>query len=73
MIFISSRKSDTQIKALRTLSLLSELINQAVGDAISDLLMVEAILTCKEWTLEDWDKAYTDLPSKQVKVSVSLI
>ena len=40
----------------------AELINQAVGDAISDALFIEAVLTLKGWTVEDWAKMYTDLP-----------
>jgi phosphoacetylglucosamine mutase len=57
-------------KAAKKLVALSELINQAVGDAISDLLLVEAILLQKEMTLKDWGALYTDLPSYQSKVKV---
>ncbi|XP_005089071.1 phosphoacetylglucosamine mutase [Aplysia californica] len=46
------------------------LINQTVGDAISDLLVVETILSQRDWACEDWDLAYTDLPSRQLKVKV---
>jgi len=48
----------------------TQLINQAVGDAISDALISEAILTIKGWTVQDWDKIYTDLPSRQTKIQV---
>ena len=48
-----------------------ELINQTVGDALSDFLLVEAILAFKDWSPSDWDAAYTDLPSQQVKVRVA--
>ncbi len=35
---------------------------QAVGDAISDAMFVEAVLTIKGWTIEQWAAMYTDLP-----------
>lgn len=43
---------------------------QAAGDAISDMLVVEAILTLKGFTVEQWDALYTDLPNRQLKVKV---
>jgi phosphoacetylglucosamine mutase len=46
------------------------LINQTVGDAISDLLLVEAICIYDDLSFEKWDTAYSDLPSKQEKVKV---
>jgi phosphoacetylglucosamine mutase len=57
-------------KALLTLSALADLINQTVGDALSDLLLVQAILTTLGKSFDDWDKEYTDLPSRQEKVKV---
>ncbi|CAO1636660.1 unnamed protein product [Parajaminaea phylloscopi] len=56
--------------ALNQLSALSELINQAVGDAISDMLLVEVILRSRQWGAQDWDGAYEDLPNKLLKVLV---
>jgi phosphoacetylglucosamine mutase len=49
---------------------LSDLINQTVGDALSDLLMVEAILVCSQQSFSQWNSIYTDLPSRQEKVKV---
>jgi phosphoacetylglucosamine mutase len=49
----------------------SELAHQAVGDAIGDMLMIEAILALKDWSLADWASLYTDLPSKMDKVVVA--
>ena len=46
----------------------TDLINQTVGDAFSDLLMVEAILISRGLSFEDWDAAYTDLPNQQEKI-----
>ena len=49
----------------------SELINQVVGDALSDLLLVEAILIDMSMSLCQWDQQYTDLPNTLKKVFVS--
>ncbi|XP_059898484.1 phosphoacetylglucosamine mutase [Gadus macrocephalus] len=48
-----------------------DLINQTVGDAISDMLLIEAILAIKGMTVQQWDAIYTDLPNRQLKVKVS--
>ncbi|GAA5812574.1 hypothetical protein MFLAVUS_006031 [Mucor flavus] len=64
-------KTPAQKQAIAQLSALTELINQTVGDAISDMLLVEAILTSRQWSFEEWDQAYTDLPNRLVKVVVS--
>ena len=45
--------------------------NQCVGDAISDMLIVESILFAKGWNVQDWNQAYTDLPNRQMKVRVA--
>jgi phosphoacetylglucosamine mutase len=57
-------------QALLRLRALPTLVNQAVGDAISDLLLVDAILQIENCTVEQWSQLYQDLPSKQTKVSV---
>ncbi|CDH49521.1 phosphoacetylglucosamine mutase [Lichtheimia corymbifera JMRC:FSU:9682] len=64
-------KTPAQQRAISQLQALTELINQTVGDAISDMLLVEAILTNRQWSLEEWDQAYTDLPNRLVKVIVA--
>lgn len=48
-----------------------ELLNQATGDAISDLLGVSAALHVLGFSYRDWNALYQDLPSKQTKVKVS--
>ncbi|KAH9810127.1 Catalyzes the conversion of GlcNAc-6-P into GlcNAc-1-P [Teratosphaeria destructans] len=63
-------ESPAQLEALDTLKALSELINQTVGDAISDLLLVEVILAHKDWTVVEWLNTYNDLPNKLAKVVV---
>ncbi|KAJ2778470.1 hypothetical protein GGI15_004172 [Coemansia interrupta] len=60
-----------QVDAVERLWALRDLINESVGDAMSDMLLVETILICKGWTLPQWDEAYTDLPSRLLKVVVT--
>ena len=47
-----------------------DLINQTVGDALSDMLLVEVVLAHKSYGAEQWDSLYTDLPNRLVKVTV---
>ncbi|KAK0746188.1 phosphoglucomutase/phosphomannomutase domain-containing protein [Schizothecium vesticola] len=64
-------QSPAQKENLDTLVALSDLINQTVGDAISDMLLVEVILAHKNWSLQDWaTMTYTDLPNRLVRVEV---
>jgi len=63
-------KDAAKVKAASRLLAARQLINQAVGDAISDMLFVEAVLAMRGWQLEDWDGLYTDLPSRQTKLPV---
>ncbi|KAK0731121.1 N-acetylglucosamine-phosphate mutase-like protein [Lasiosphaeris hirsuta] len=63
-------QSPAQKDALETLVALGDLINQTVGDAISDMLLVEVILAHKSWTLRDWVMTYSDLPNRLVRVEV---
>ncbi|KAJ8631936.1 hypothetical protein MRB53_025272 [Persea americana] len=65
----ASAGCECQKAALRLLAI-SRLINQAVGDALSGLLLVEAILQHMGWSIEKWSELYKDLPSKQLKVKV---
>lgn len=43
---------------------------KTVGDAISDMLLIEAILAIKGMTVQQWDAIYKDLPNRQLKVKV---
>ena len=67
-MFVSG--SELQKAALRLLAV-SKLINQAAGDALSDLLLVEAILRHMGWSIHKWNELYQDLPSRQLKVNFS--
>jgi phosphoacetylglucosamine mutase len=64
-------ESPAQAAALDTLKALTDLINQTVGDALSDMLLVETILAHKSWTPREWDLTYTDLPNRLVRVEVA--
>jgi len=56
--------SEEQKTALKQLANLPKLINQSVGDAISDALFVESILRNKNMTLPQWDALYKDFPNR---------
>lgn len=47
-----------------------ELINQTVGDALSDLLLVEVVLAHKGYSAIEWNSLYSDMPNRLVKVRV---
>ncbi|EGY21756.1 hypothetical protein VD0002_g7482 [Verticillium dahliae] len=64
-------QSPAQKDALETLAAVSDLVNQTVGDALTDMLLIEVILAHKKWTLKDWATTYTDLPNRLVKVEVA--
>jgi phosphoacetylglucosamine mutase len=51
----------------RHLLALVDMVNQAVGDALSGLLLVEAALRRLGRTLADWEALYANLPSRQLK------
>lgn len=63
-------QSPAQKDALERLAACADLINQTVGDAISDFLIVEVVLAHNSWTMRDWAMTYTDLPNRLVKVEV---
>ena len=67
----SAEDDATKLGAATRLLASRQLINQAIGDAISDMLMVEAILTSKGIGLREWDDIYEDLPSRQTKLPVA--
>ncbi|XP_012525464.1 phosphoacetylglucosamine mutase [Monomorium pharaonis] len=48
----------------------TDLINETVGDALSDMLLVETILHAKGWDVVEWERSYDDLPNRQLKVKV---
>lgn len=64
-------QSPAQASALDTLRALTNLINQTVGDALSDLLLVEIILAYKNWGPKEWDLTYKDLPNRLGRIEVA--
>ena len=46
------------------LNALMDVINQTVGDAISDMLLVECVLADRDWDCDQWFNCYKDLPNR---------
>ncbi|GAB6022015.1 Phosphoglucomutase-3 [Chamberlinius hualienensis] len=63
-------KNQTQKDAAQLLINFIDLVNETVGDAISDMLIVETILHYWGWGIDDWDNAYNDLPNRLRKVEI---
>ena len=70
LISSSNEASPSSTEALDRLRLLTVLINQTVGDALSDMLLVLVILAARRWGAAEWDNCYSDLPNRLTKVSV---
>lgn len=69
---VASQKEKGEVcQAATRLLAVSEMVNQAVGDALSGILMVETVLQYRNWSLQQWNAMYTDLPSRQLKVKVA--
>ncbi|XP_042659580.1 phosphoacetylglucosamine mutase isoform X2 [Tyto alba] len=64
-------KDDEKRKAAKMLENTIDLVNQTVGDAVSDMLVIEAILALKGLSVQQWDAIYTDLPNRLLKVQVA--
>ncbi|XP_043507439.1 phosphoacetylglucosamine mutase isoform X2 [Frieseomelitta varia] len=63
-------RSTNEKEAASKLLNIINMINQTVGDALSDMLLVETILHAKGWDIMEWEKMYDDLPNKQIKMKV---
>ncbi|XP_054006175.1 phosphoacetylglucosamine mutase [Hylaeus anthracinus] len=63
--------SSTERAAACRLANIIDVINQTVGDAFSDILLVETILHAKGWNIKDWEHNYQDLPNRQLLVKVA--
>lgn len=70
-IFAHKSADNKEEKALTILRQFTKLINQCVGDAISDLLAVLIICHYLQLSPDDWNKSYTDLPNRLTKVIVA--
>lgn len=69
---LDSKYNEQQKIAIEKLKSLIDVINEAVGDAIADMLLVETILHIKGWNVSDWEAAYTDLPNRLYKITVKV-
>jgi len=54
----------------RDVSALLRMVNQAVGDALSGVLLAECLLRRLGWTFADWAALYAELPSRQAVLRV---
>lgn len=59
--------------ALEKLTCIIDMTNETVGDAYSDMLIVETVLCERGWSLSDWYGTYSDLPNRLTKVTVKVI
>lgn len=69
-IFAYTTTDNEEKTAIKSLQNFTKLINQVVGDAISDLLVIVIILKYLKFSPEDWNSLYTDLPNRLIKVIV---
>lgn len=68
----AAKSADTKVAtAAKKLLMLRQCINETVGDAISIILTVEAVLRLRDWSCKEWLAMYTDLPQRQIKVAVA--
>ena len=59
-----------KIQAIDRLLAAEQLINQGVGDAISDVLFAEAVLAMRGIGVKEWDNLYSNFPCRQIAVKV---
>lgn len=59
------------MEAARKLLSTIEVVNETVGDAISDMFLVEIILQSNGWGVREWYNTYNDLPNLQKKICVA--
>ena len=64
-------KPQQELRALQKLFYAAKVINQTVGDALSDMLLVEVVLSLGGLSIKQWDEFYQDLPNRQLKVKVA--
>lgn len=69
-IATNTNSSLAQKAAAKKLLSTIDVINESVGDAISDLLLTEIILHDLDWDISDWDSMYVDFPNRQLKIKV---
>ncbi|XP_025421380.1 phosphoacetylglucosamine mutase isoform X2 [Sipha flava] len=60
-------KDEKKSLALKKLICIVDMTNETVGDAYSDMLIVETVLCERGWSLSDWYNTYSDLPNRLAK------
>ena len=70
VVFDEKTQALIRSKGGAKLNALMDVINQTVGDAISDMLLVECVLADRDWDCEQWFNCYKDLPNRLGKVAV---
>ncbi|CAH1396566.1 unnamed protein product [Nezara viridula] len=65
------RLPDSKRQMVIRLKQLTELINSTVGDAISDMFLVETVLYFRGWSIQDWFSVYANLPNRLSKVTIT--
>ncbi|XP_050535515.1 phosphoacetylglucosamine mutase isoform X2 [Daktulosphaira vitifoliae] len=64
------QKNEEKLLVLNKLKWIMDMTNETVGDAYSDMLIVETVLCDRGWNLKDWCNTYKDLPNRLTKVTV---
>lgn len=67
---VSEIGSEDQKPSAKLLLNVIDMTNEAVGDALSVLFLVETVLAANGWSARDWLATYDDLPCRQLKVTV---
>ena len=55
---INNAASEAKTDSAKKLKLIMDMTNQCVGDALSDMLLVESVLCAKGWDAQDWYLSY---------------
>lgn len=63
-------QNEEEDKASKTLLLLVDLINQTIGDSITDLIAVMVALLIMKKSVNSWGDDYTELPNRLYKMKV---
>ena len=58
LIFGSKAASGETFDSAKMLKLFMDMTNQCVGDALSDMLLVESVLFSRGWNVQHWFQAY---------------
>lgn len=71
-LFTCNSSEPDQRAAAELLQNFIDMTNETVGDAISDVFLLETVLCARGLSAEAWRLAYRDLPCRQLKVTVQV-